>query len=327
MIRYDATRAAFYREKLIERVQTDTRDCYQCGNCSAGCPAAFTFDYTPNQLMRMLQVGSVDKVLDSTAIQLCVQCLTCTARCPRNIDIAGIIEDLKTVAVGQERRRPRVRKDVQPGLHGGRGPLRAASGTLLHGHVLPGHQEAQDGHGRRGPHGAHGEQGQDAVHPAQGQGRGRGASHLQEDHGEGAGPRESRRRGSCREGAIGRRGGRHDSGLLSRLLSPALIGGVRPGYPQDARSPGGRVRGGAGLDLLRLDPCSHDGPPAGPVAGRAQSAPGGGGRRRASGSMPLLLSAGEERGDRDPQERRLPGRGQRDARQALHRPRDGLRAA
>jgi heterodisulfide reductase subunit C len=103
LIRYDATQAAFYREKLIERVQADTRDCYQCGNCSAGCPAAFTFDYTPNQLMRMLQVGLVEKVLDSKAIQLCVQCLTCTARCPRNIDIAGIFEDLKTIAVGQQR--------------------------------------------------------------------------------------------------------------------------------------------------------------------------------------------------------------------------------
>jgi heterodisulfide reductase subunit C len=88
---------------LIERVQTDTRDCYQCGNCSAGCPAAFTFDYTPNQVMRMLQVGLVDRVLDSRAVQLCVQCLTCTARCPRSIDIAGIFEDLKTIATAQER--------------------------------------------------------------------------------------------------------------------------------------------------------------------------------------------------------------------------------
>ena len=79
LIRYDADQAAFYREKLVERVQTDVRDCYQCGNCSAGCPAAFTFDYTPNQVMRMLQVGLVDKVLDSKAVQLCVQCLTCTA--------------------------------------------------------------------------------------------------------------------------------------------------------------------------------------------------------------------------------------------------------
>jgi len=106
LIRYDADQAAFYREKLVKRVEADVRDCYQCGNCSAGCPAAFTFDYTPNQVMRMLQVGLVDKVLDSSAIQLCIQCLTCTARCPRNIDIAGIFEDLKTVAVAQEREVP-----------------------------------------------------------------------------------------------------------------------------------------------------------------------------------------------------------------------------
>lgn len=103
MIRYDATLAAVYRERLLKKVETDVRDCYQCGNCSAGCPAVFTFDYTPNQIMRMLQVGLVDRVLDSTAVQLCVQCLTCTARCPRNIDIAGIMEALKTVAAAQER--------------------------------------------------------------------------------------------------------------------------------------------------------------------------------------------------------------------------------
>lgn len=103
LIRYDAHKAALYREKLIRQVQADVRDCYQCGNCSASCPAAFAFDYVPNQVMRMLQVGLVEKVLDSTAIQLCVQCLTCTARCPRNIDIAGIFEDLRTIATAQER--------------------------------------------------------------------------------------------------------------------------------------------------------------------------------------------------------------------------------
>ena len=106
MIRYDANEAARYRDRLIEEAQADVRDCYQCGNCSGSCPASFTFDYMPNQLMRMLQVGLVDKVLDSTAIQLCVQCLTCTARCPRNIDIAGIFEDLKTVARAQGRDLP-----------------------------------------------------------------------------------------------------------------------------------------------------------------------------------------------------------------------------
>jgi heterodisulfide reductase subunit C len=118
LIRYDATQAAFYREKLIKRVEADTCDCYQCGNCSAGCPAAFTFDYPPNQVMRMLQVGLVDKVLDSTAVQLCVQCLTCTARCPRDIDIAGIFEDLKTIATAQEREVPEYAKTFNKAFMG-----------------------------------------------------------------------------------------------------------------------------------------------------------------------------------------------------------------
>ncbi len=103
MIRYNAEKAALYREKLIEQVKADVTECYQCGNCSAGCPAAFTFDHAPNQIMRMLQVGLVDEVLQSSAVQNCIQCLTCSERCPRNIDIAGIFEDLKTLAVAQER--------------------------------------------------------------------------------------------------------------------------------------------------------------------------------------------------------------------------------
>jgi heterodisulfide reductase subunit C len=102
LIRYNAADAASIRDKLINRVEADVADCYQCGNCTAGCPSAFTFDYMPNQVMRMLQVGLVDEVLASKSVQLCIQCLTCTARCPRNIDIAGIIEDLKTIAVAQK---------------------------------------------------------------------------------------------------------------------------------------------------------------------------------------------------------------------------------
>jgi heterodisulfide reductase subunit C2 len=106
LIRYDANEAARTRARLLKEVEADVRDCYQCGNCSASCPAAFTFDYMPNQMMRMLQVGMVDEVLNSKALQLCVQCLTCTGRCPRNIDIAGIFEDLKTVAAAQGREVP-----------------------------------------------------------------------------------------------------------------------------------------------------------------------------------------------------------------------------
>jgi len=68
--------------------------------------------------MRMLQIGLVDKVLDSKAVQLCVQCLTCTARCPRNIDVAGIFEDLKMVTIGQERDVPEHTKTFNEAFRG-----------------------------------------------------------------------------------------------------------------------------------------------------------------------------------------------------------------
>lgn len=101
MIRYNTEEAAVFREKLLRRAKADVAQCYQCGNCSASCPAAFTFDYMPNQVMRMLQVGLVDEVLRSKSLQNCIQCLTCTARCPRNIDVSGVFEDLKTLGVAR----------------------------------------------------------------------------------------------------------------------------------------------------------------------------------------------------------------------------------
>ncbi len=101
MIRYDAAEASTIRAKILSDVQADVAECYQCGNCSAGCPAAWSFDYAPNQVMRMLQVGLVDEVLQSRAVQNCIQCLTCSARCPRQIDIAGIFEELKTIVVAR----------------------------------------------------------------------------------------------------------------------------------------------------------------------------------------------------------------------------------
>ena len=71
------------------------RQCYQCGKCSAGCPISFQMDYLPNQIIRMIQLGLEKQVLSSKTIWLCVSCQTCTARCPRQIDIAEIMDFLR----------------------------------------------------------------------------------------------------------------------------------------------------------------------------------------------------------------------------------------
>ncbi len=71
------------------------RQCYQCGKCSAGCPISFEMDYLPNQIIRMIQLGMEKKVLSSRTIWLCASCQVCTARCPREIDIAEIMDFLR----------------------------------------------------------------------------------------------------------------------------------------------------------------------------------------------------------------------------------------
>jgi heterodisulfide reductase subunit C2 len=74
-------------------------DCYQCGKCSAGCPTAGQMDLQPNQLVRLVQLGLLDRTLRSQAIWKCVSCMTCTARCPKSVDCAGVMDMLREMAV------------------------------------------------------------------------------------------------------------------------------------------------------------------------------------------------------------------------------------
>lgn len=86
-------------------------DCYQCGKCSAGCPTAYAMDLTPRQAMRGIQLGLKEEVLDSNTIWLCVFCLTCSARCPRQIDISRVMESLRLLAIA-EKHKP-AEKDIR----------------------------------------------------------------------------------------------------------------------------------------------------------------------------------------------------------------------
>jgi len=74
------------------------RDCYQCGKCSAGCPAAFAMDYTPRQVIRLVQLGLKDEVLASHAIWLCAGCENCSTRCPRDIELPKVMDALRAEA-------------------------------------------------------------------------------------------------------------------------------------------------------------------------------------------------------------------------------------
>jgi heterodisulfide reductase subunit C len=72
--------------------------CYQCGNCTAGCPMSFAYDIPVNQIMRLVQAGQKDTVLGCKSIWLCATCGACTTRCPNNVDVARVMDVLRQIA-------------------------------------------------------------------------------------------------------------------------------------------------------------------------------------------------------------------------------------
>ena len=94
--------ASFAREVMKES-QAHLERCYQCQACSSGCMFAYTFDYAPHQLLRMVQLGLKDRVLDSTTIWMCASCETCATRCPNDIEIVRVMDTLRTISLKEGR--------------------------------------------------------------------------------------------------------------------------------------------------------------------------------------------------------------------------------
>ncbi len=93
--------ASDFLKKIEEMTKQKVFDCYQCGKCSAGCPISFEMDYLPSVVIRMAQFGMEKEVLESRTIWLCASCETCTTRCPREIDIAALMDGFRILAVQQ----------------------------------------------------------------------------------------------------------------------------------------------------------------------------------------------------------------------------------
>ena len=88
-----------FAKEIIEAGGKKANVCFQCGTCTAGCPTVYAMDYTPRQIMRMVNLGMRDKVLQSTTIWVCASCFTCQSRCPRGVEITGVMSALKSIAM------------------------------------------------------------------------------------------------------------------------------------------------------------------------------------------------------------------------------------
>ena len=88
-----------FLSEVVQASGETIQACFQCQKCSAGCPIAYAMDILPNQILRHIQYGHREKVLSSKTIWICASCYTCSVRCPNNIDIAKIMDALRSLAI------------------------------------------------------------------------------------------------------------------------------------------------------------------------------------------------------------------------------------
>lgn len=96
-----------FRQTVEELSGERIRVCYQCGECSGGCPGSAEMDLQPNQIMHKIQLGD-SSILDSKTIWICSACYVCSLRCPKGIDIAKVMDSLRELALRDKDREPYV---------------------------------------------------------------------------------------------------------------------------------------------------------------------------------------------------------------------------
>ncbi|AFY85362.1 4Fe-4S dicluster domain-containing protein [Oscillatoria acuminata] len=76
--------------------------CLNCGICTAVCPAAEVYDYSPREVMNICQSEDDQWLIDllkSDKIWFCGQCYSCKPRCPRGNSTADVILALRRLSI------------------------------------------------------------------------------------------------------------------------------------------------------------------------------------------------------------------------------------
>ena len=84
-------------------------ECIQCGLCAGSCPTRFAMDYSPIQLVKMINLGMREQVLSSSTIWECTACHTCATRCPREIDFTTLMMSLRNLSMKEKLAKSKVK--------------------------------------------------------------------------------------------------------------------------------------------------------------------------------------------------------------------------
>jgi len=77
----------------------DLSACLQCKKCSNGCSVAKMAKGKPSEIIRQLQLGAGNELLENDLVWTCASCEICSARCPMKIDVAAVMDALRKLAL------------------------------------------------------------------------------------------------------------------------------------------------------------------------------------------------------------------------------------
>jgi heterodisulfide reductase subunit C len=88
--------SAMIKEKASD---AHTHSCFTCSECSNVCPIFFERNaFDPQLIMRMVNLGLIDELLQSPSLWLCLECERCSEACGQLVKPHQIIKGLKEMA-------------------------------------------------------------------------------------------------------------------------------------------------------------------------------------------------------------------------------------
>lgn len=83
------------------RYDHDLNGCLNCGICTATCPAAHYYDFSPREIVQLLWTENLEGIHDAMQEKIwsCAQCYTCAARCPFGNSPGGLVMIMREAAI------------------------------------------------------------------------------------------------------------------------------------------------------------------------------------------------------------------------------------
>ena len=98
---YETLEQVFNDIQADQRYEGELNGCLNCGICTATCPAAHYYDFSPREIVQLLWTENLEGIYDAMQekIWACAQCYTCAARCPFDNSPGGLIMIMRETAI------------------------------------------------------------------------------------------------------------------------------------------------------------------------------------------------------------------------------------